>query len=151
MLACPGGVPLLRCFVDPCERASCPAYPKARCRTNYCGRCAAEFYGEDNVKVLNCTKGKCFLYSLRYLHYYMHPFADIPYNPTPLWCRLRVSVVFRVRVWGWFNISFRGRVAKVCTTLNFTPFLCYIFKHELKDTLYLLFHWNYHIGTRFKV
>ncbi|KAM7443673.1 hypothetical protein ABFA07_007562 [Porites harrisoni] len=52
--ACPRGEPLMMCLIDPCERASCPANPKARCRPNYCGQCSAQFF-DDNNNLVNCS------------------------------------------------------------------------------------------------
>lgn len=34
---CPPGTPQVRCFADPCSVNRCPAYPHARCVSNYCG------------------------------------------------------------------------------------------------------------------
>lgn len=55
--ACPRGAPLMMCLIDPCERASCPANPKARCRPNYCGQCSAQFF-DDNNNLVNCSASK---------------------------------------------------------------------------------------------
>ncbi|XP_077979333.1 uncharacterized protein LOC144434690 [Glandiceps talaboti] len=41
---CPPGIGQVQCLVDPCTYESCPAYPEATCKTNYCGGCFAEFY-----------------------------------------------------------------------------------------------------------
>jgi len=54
--ACPYGQPLIMCLINPCERASCPANPKAVCRPNYCGGCKAQFFDQDN-KLVDCNKG----------------------------------------------------------------------------------------------
>eukprot|EP00794_Sanderia_malayensis_P014103 gene14103-15576_t len=41
---CPDNVALVNCIIDPCEVAVCPAVPSAKCRSNYCGGCNADFY-----------------------------------------------------------------------------------------------------------
>jgi len=51
---CPSGVSQVRCLVDPCRSATCPANPHARCVANYCGGCFADFYDSNNRKI-NCT------------------------------------------------------------------------------------------------
>lgn len=50
---CPEGVPIVQCLVDPCDDASCEAYPDAECKANYCGGCNAEFFDVNREKV-NC-------------------------------------------------------------------------------------------------
>uniref|UniRef100_A0A915HVP2 Uncharacterized protein n=1 Tax=Romanomermis culicivorax TaxID=13658 RepID=A0A915HVP2_ROMCU len=42
--SCPPGTPVVRCKADPCSVNSCPKYPNAECRANYCGGCNADFY-----------------------------------------------------------------------------------------------------------
>ncbi|CAF4055856.1 unnamed protein product, partial [Rotaria sp. Silwood2] len=41
---CPPGQKLVQCFRDPCQGATCPAYPDATCVSNYCGGCNAEWF-----------------------------------------------------------------------------------------------------------
>ena len=57
---CPDGSYPVLCFVNPCDVESCPAYPSARCRPNYCtGGCVAEFFDEeDNQIECGCPRGK---------------------------------------------------------------------------------------------
>lgn len=52
--ACPRGEPFIMCLTNPCEGASCPANPKARCRPSSCGRCLAQFFDSNN-KMVNCS------------------------------------------------------------------------------------------------
>lgn len=52
------------CLYDACSWSSCPAHPHARCRMNYCGQCAAEFYDRSGAKV-DCQIGSfCFVFQL---------------------------------------------------------------------------------------
>ncbi|OWA49937.1 hypothetical protein BV898_14471 [Hypsibius exemplaris] len=48
---CPPGVPIVQCFVDPCQVTKCPAHPGATCRSNFCGGCNAFFFDSNNVNV----------------------------------------------------------------------------------------------------
>ncbi|CAF1224435.1 unnamed protein product [Rotaria sordida] len=52
---CPPGQTEVQCFVDPCQVAKCPAYPNAKCVSNYCGGCNALWYNSDGTLV-NCNK-----------------------------------------------------------------------------------------------
>ena len=63
---CPAGQQYTtNCFVDPCTVNSCPAYPNARCVSNYCGGCNAVFYDNNNeLTVQQCTQGM-FMYKHR--------------------------------------------------------------------------------------
>ena len=41
------------CLVDPCQGATCPDFPHARCVADYCGGCTARFFlptGEEVTK-----------------------------------------------------------------------------------------------------
>ena len=51
---CPDDAPVVTCLVDPCSQASCPNYPTACCRANYCGSCSAEFYENGDVVTKYC-------------------------------------------------------------------------------------------------
>lgn len=55
--ACPRGAPFMMCLANPCERAKCPANPKAKCRANSCGRCTPQFF-DDNDNLVNCLASK---------------------------------------------------------------------------------------------
>ncbi|XP_055955488.1 keratin-associated protein 10-7 [Patella vulgata] len=46
---CPKGVQLVNCLVHPCKFATCPSRPNARCVSNYCGGCKADFYENGNL------------------------------------------------------------------------------------------------------
>ena len=48
---CPNGVPMVRCFADPCTVNSCPGVSDASCRANYCGGCHAYFYDANGNNV----------------------------------------------------------------------------------------------------
>ena len=52
VLDCPPGAPVAMCSGDPCDLASCPAHPSARCVPNFCGGCNAVFYDRKGKKVL---------------------------------------------------------------------------------------------------
>ena len=41
---CPGCTYPVRCLVNPCSVSSCPAFPRAMCRSDYCGGCKARYY-----------------------------------------------------------------------------------------------------------
>lgn len=49
---CPRDVAIVQCAKDPCIGKTCEFYPQARCRTNLCGACRAEFVLND--RVINC-------------------------------------------------------------------------------------------------
>ncbi|XP_070559034.1 uncharacterized protein [Ptychodera flava] len=53
---CPPGVAIVACRVDPCLAATCPRYPNARCKFNFCGGCNTEFFGDDGSPV-ECGNG----------------------------------------------------------------------------------------------
>lgn len=42
---------IVNCLINPCTVTTCPAYPNAECRANYCGGCNAEFYTADDTEV----------------------------------------------------------------------------------------------------
>ncbi|XP_072014181.1 hyalin-like [Amphiura filiformis] len=48
---CPDGSDPIACLTNPCDTATCSAYPNAACRPNYCGGCNAEFYDERRNQV----------------------------------------------------------------------------------------------------
>ncbi|XP_065315536.1 kielin/chordin-like protein [Gordionus sp. m RMFG-2023] len=58
-LVCPLDKPMVYCYVEPCQFAKCPAYPKAECRSNYCGGCHADFYLYKEKVSCSETNGKC--------------------------------------------------------------------------------------------
>ena len=41
---CPNCTQPFNCLVDPCQTESCPAFPAAKCRSEYCGGCNAHFF-----------------------------------------------------------------------------------------------------------
>ncbi|XP_014771336.1 uncharacterized protein LOC106869915 [Octopus bimaculoides] len=43
---------IYNCFMDPCRGKTCPKFPNAECRSNYCNGCNFDFFVAD-VKV-NC-------------------------------------------------------------------------------------------------
>ncbi|XP_065054572.1 uncharacterized protein LOC135683288 isoform X1 [Rhopilema esculentum] len=45
---------IVQCHEDPCLKTECPAYPAAKCRTNLCGDCKAEYLQEG--KVVDCSR-----------------------------------------------------------------------------------------------
>ncbi|NEP00544.1 MAG: hypothetical protein F6K58_18100 [Symploca sp. SIO2E9] len=45
---------LVNCLVAPCDTATCPANPKAKCFNNYCGGCNAIFF-TDNGERVDCS------------------------------------------------------------------------------------------------
>lgn len=62
---CPNRVPIVNCATDPCSAAKCRKYPTAKCFSNFCGGCNAEFYvGYTNVdcneeKKTTTVSGQC--------------------------------------------------------------------------------------------
>ena len=55
---CPDGQEPVNCFMDPCQFASCPAFPTAVCEADYCGGCYARFFVE--MKSQTCAmKTEC--------------------------------------------------------------------------------------------
>ena len=56
LAVCPNGAPLVMCLRNMCDdNVSCPAYPEAKCRMNYCGHCSVEFV-LPNGMIANCGK-----------------------------------------------------------------------------------------------
>ncbi|XP_078658591.1 uncharacterized protein LOC144903978 [Branchiostoma floridae x Branchiostoma belcheri] len=55
---CPPGVSQVNCLTDPCVLATCPPYPSATCKADYCGGCNAFFYDSNDNKV-NCDDPYC--------------------------------------------------------------------------------------------
>lgn len=51
---CEDGVVEVQCLVDPCQFATCDAYPKAECVANYCGGCNADFFMDGEL--MDCTE-----------------------------------------------------------------------------------------------
>lgn len=49
--------PMVSCLVDPCTYATCPAFPTATCRANYCGGCNTQFFmgGDEVTGLCNTT------------------------------------------------------------------------------------------------
>ncbi|XP_076805715.1 uncharacterized protein LOC143449410 [Clavelina lepadiformis] len=54
---CPLDKPLVFCFAPPCQFASCPRYPQAKCIESYCGGCFATFYTDDGTEL---TRTDCY-------------------------------------------------------------------------------------------
>ncbi len=59
---CEEGVPLVDCFVSPCQFSLCPAYPEAVCEDDYCGGCNARWYvqqGDQKREVTDDSQSEC--------------------------------------------------------------------------------------------
>ena len=58
---CSDGSPIVICDLDPCDSASCPAVPGARCVSTNCSRCSFTFlnqFGADVTRLCNnCELG----------------------------------------------------------------------------------------------
>ena len=54
---CPDGKDKVNCFVNPCQFASCPAFPTATCEADFCGGCNARFFLSGREVTNKC--GKC--------------------------------------------------------------------------------------------
>ncbi len=54
---CEQGSPVVRCFMDPCDVASCPQFPDAKCVSNYCGGCNYDFVDSSGDMVPQCNNG----------------------------------------------------------------------------------------------
>ncbi|XP_055346524.1 uncharacterized protein LOC129594003 [Paramacrobiotus metropolitanus] len=52
-IGCPNGQPVYNCLRSPCSVSSCPAFPGAECRDDYCGGCNARYY--VNNRQVNCA------------------------------------------------------------------------------------------------
>ncbi|CAF4774225.1 unnamed protein product [Rotaria sp. Silwood2] len=48
---CPPGQHEVQCLIDPCEGATCSAYPNATCIPDYCGGCNAEWFTTNEEQV----------------------------------------------------------------------------------------------------
>ncbi len=56
LVVCPNGAPLVMCLRNMCDNdVSCPGYPQASCRMNYCGHCSVEFV-LPNGMIADCKK-----------------------------------------------------------------------------------------------
>ena len=53
---CPPDKPPVKCFVDPCQFAKCPAHPNAKCVSDFCGGCNARFFEDDEEVTDTCGK-----------------------------------------------------------------------------------------------
>lgn len=54
---CPEGVPIVACKKDPCDGLTCNGYRDAKCVSNFCGGCNADFFiGERKVE---CKQPEC--------------------------------------------------------------------------------------------
>jgi len=53
-LECPPDQPLSLCKTDPCDVNTCPAYPNARCKADFCGGCNARFFVGDKEVTDSC-------------------------------------------------------------------------------------------------
>ncbi|CAF0780848.1 unnamed protein product [Rotaria sp. Silwood1] len=49
--SCPPDKPPVQCFADPCQVATCSAYPNATCVANYCGGCNTEWFTANGEQV----------------------------------------------------------------------------------------------------
>ena len=61
----------MRCTFSPCANPTCPNYPNAECRPNYCGEECTEEYYDGDVKV-DCgvqAEGVYFLTSFFLSHF----------------------------------------------------------------------------------
>ena len=56
-IECPRGIPIVACDREPCEGALCYGYPTATCRSNFCGKCKAEFFVDG--KKVQCRESEC--------------------------------------------------------------------------------------------
>lgn len=73
---CPPGVPLVNCFANPCDTATCPNFPNSRCVFDTCGGCNAKFFigrneitnecGMSYFKLLNDAAEIKYYYSYMY-------------------------------------------------------------------------------------
>ncbi|XP_035663466.1 uncharacterized protein LOC118407154 [Branchiostoma floridae] len=55
---CPDGMPMVQCMLDPCDVATCPGNPRARCEHNFCGGCNAVFYDKTGA-MADCNGDGC--------------------------------------------------------------------------------------------
>ena len=51
---CPNCTRPVNCFVNPCQFASCPVFPEAECRSDYCGGCNARFFVKGKEVTDDC-------------------------------------------------------------------------------------------------
>ena len=63
---------LVNCFIDPCQFATCPAFPNASCLSDYCGGCNARFFDKDGIEVTDI----CDVVNTKLLHYREFPNQD---------------------------------------------------------------------------
>nr|CAB3267843.1 zonadhesin [Phallusia mammillata] len=77
---CPPGVPVVNCLVDPCQFATCPRFPQARCVSNYCGGCNHDFYIGDK----KIPKEKCECESNQIYYPGCKPCQSTCENPNPV-------------------------------------------------------------------
>ncbi|XP_062609247.1 deleted in malignant brain tumors 1 protein-like [Saccostrea cucullata] len=53
---CPDGQSFVNCFVAPCDVSTCPAFPTAICKDDYCGGCNAVWSLNDTDVTSDCQK-----------------------------------------------------------------------------------------------
>eukprot|EP00058_Branchiostoma_floridae_P022205 XP_002607695.1 hypothetical protein BRAFLDRAFT_123266 [Branchiostoma floridae] len=51
-------MPMVQCMLDPCDVATCPGNPRARCEHNFCGGCNAVFYDKTGA-MADCNGDGC--------------------------------------------------------------------------------------------
>ena len=42
---------VVSCLIDPCKLAKCPAFPDAKCVSEFCGGCNARFFNAEGEEV----------------------------------------------------------------------------------------------------
>ena len=58
---CPDCTAPVQCLVDPCDVTTCPAFPEAKCRSDFCGGCNAHFFIRKREVTAKCQQIKpCF-------------------------------------------------------------------------------------------
>ncbi len=65
---CPPDKPLVYCFADPCEVTTCPAFPNAKCVSDFCGGCNARFFEGGKEVTENCLQGGQWYMSFLYAY-----------------------------------------------------------------------------------
>ena len=53
---CPDCTQPVSCVIDPCEVTSCPAFPNATCRADFCGGCNARFFFRRQEVTERCNE-----------------------------------------------------------------------------------------------
>ena len=95
LLECPPNAPIVNCFTDPCDVTSCNNYPNAKCVSNYCGGCNAQFFVDGIDVTKQCGRYIILQYVIVYFTF-VCSFTTIPHYVGEfilVFCKFYISVI----------------------------------------------------------